>query len=42
MVEIEIDLNAIGNTDNAGATGGYSPIDWVIINPVASGVYLPD
>jgi len=42
MVEIEIDLNAIGNTDNAGATGGYSPIEWVLVNKIPSGVYLPD
>ena len=39
FVEIEIDLNAQGNTTDAGATSGYSPIKWVLQNAKTSGTY---
>ena len=39
FVEIEIDLNAQGNTTDAGATSGYSNIKWVLQNAKASGTY---
>ena len=39
LVEISIDLNAQGNTTDAGATAGYSPIKWVLQNAKTSGTY---
>ena len=39
LVEISIDLNGQGNTTDAGATAGYSPIKWVIKNAKPSGTY---
>lgn len=39
MVEISVDINALGNTTDAGATSGYSPIKWVIKNAKPSGTY---
>jgi hypothetical protein len=39
QVEIELDLNAQGNTTDAGSTAGFAPIKWVIKNAVAAGVY---
>ena len=39
FVEVEIDLNAQGNTTDAGATAGYSPIKWVLQNAKTSGTY---
>ena len=39
FVEVEIDLNAQGNTTDAGATSGYSPIKWTLQNAKASGTY---
>ena len=39
FVDITIDLNAQGNTTDAGTTGGYSNIQWEIVNAYASGTY---
>jgi hypothetical protein len=39
FVQIDIDLNAQGNTTDAGATGGYGNIKWVVQNAVTSGTY---
>jgi hypothetical protein len=39
-VTITIDLNAIGNSTDAGASGGFSPIKWVLKNAKASGTYI--
>ena len=41
-VSVSIELNAQGNTDNAGATGGYSPIAWTLLNAKPSGTYAFD
>lgn len=38
-VSVEIDLDAQGNTTDAGSTGGYGNIKWVVKNAVASGTY---
>lgn len=38
-VEIEVDVRAIANTTDAGSTGGYSNIKWVLQNAKASGTY---
>jgi hypothetical protein len=39
FVEISVDINGIGNTTDAGATSGYSPIKWVLKNAKPSGTY---
>ena len=39
FVKVTIDLNAQSNTTDAGSTGGYSPIKWVLQNAKASGTY---
>ena len=39
FVEVTIDLDGIGNTTDAGSTGGYAPIKWVLQNAKASGTY---
>jgi hypothetical protein len=39
FVEVEIDLNAQGNTTDVGATSGYSPIKWTLQNAKTSGTY---
>jgi hypothetical protein len=39
-VQISIDLNAQGNTTDAGASGGFSNIKWVLQNAKASGTYI--
>jgi len=39
FVDISIDLNAQGNTTDAGATGGFSNIKWVLQNAEVSGTY---
>ena len=39
FVKVTIDLNAQSNTTDAGSTGGYSPIKWVLKNAKASGTY---
>ncbi len=38
-VQIKVDLTGIGNTTDAGATLGFSPIKFVVQNAVASGTY---
>lgn len=38
-VEVEIDLEGMGNTTDAGSTSGYAPIKWVVKNALASGTY---
>ena len=38
-VVVDIDLNAQGNTTDAGATGGYDNIKWVVKNAVTAGTY---
>lgn len=39
FVQISVDINGLGNTTDAGATLGYSPIKWVLKNAKASGTY---
>jgi len=39
MVEVSIELTGIGNTTDAGSTGGYAPIKFVSKNAVVSGTY---
>jgi hypothetical protein len=38
-VEVTVDIMPQANTTDAGATGGYSPIKWVLKNAVTSGTY---
>lgn len=38
-VAITVDVSGIGNTTDAGATGGYAPIQWYLQNAVTSGTY---
>ena len=38
-VTIEVDVRAIANTTDAGTTGGFSNIKWVLQNAKASGTY---
>jgi len=39
FVQISVDINGQGNTTDAGATAGYSPIKWTLQNAKASGTY---
>lgn len=39
FVTVAIELNGQGNTTDAGSTGGYAPIKWVLKNAKASGTY---
>ena len=39
FVQVTIDLNGQSNTTDAGSSGGYSPIKWVLQNAKASGTY---
>lgn len=39
FVSVTIELNGQGNTTDAGASGGFSPIKWVLQNAKASGTY---
>ena len=39
FVKISVDINGQGNTTDAGATLGFSPIKWVLKNAKASGTY---
>lgn len=39
FVQVSIDLNAQSNTTDAGSSGGFSPIKWVLKNAKASGTY---
>lgn len=38
-VAISVDISGIGNTTDAGSTGGFAPIQWYLQNAVASGIY---
>jgi hypothetical protein len=38
-VSLTIDFSSIGNTTDAGATGGYAPIQWYLENAVPAGTY---
>jgi len=38
-VAVSIELSAIGNTTDAGASGGFAPIKWSLQNAVTSGTY---
>lgn len=39
FVTIAVDINGQGNTTDAGSTGGFSAIKWVLQNAKASGTY---
>lgn len=39
FVTVSIELNGQGNTTDAGASGGFAPIKWVLQNAKASGTY---
>ena len=39
FVQVSVDINGQGNTTDAGSTGGYSAIKWVLQNAKASGTY---
>lgn len=39
FVQVTIDLNAQSNTTDAGSSGGFSPIKWVLQNAKPSGTY---
>lgn len=39
FVQVSIDLNGQSTTTDAGASGGYAPIKWVLQNAKASGTY---
>lgn len=39
FVQVSIDLNGQSNTTDAGSSGGFSPIKWVLKNAKASGTY---
>jgi hypothetical protein len=39
FVQVTIDLNAQSNTTDAGTSGGFSPIKWVLKNAKTSGTY---
>lgn len=39
FVEIDVDINAMGNTTDAGSSAGYSNIKWVLQNAKPSGTY---
>jgi hypothetical protein len=38
-VTIAVDVNAIATTTDAGATGGFAPIQWYLQNALPSGTY---
>jgi hypothetical protein len=42
FVKVTVDINAQSNTSNAGASGGYSPIAWTLLNAKPSGTYAFD
>jgi hypothetical protein len=39
FVQVTVDLNGQGNTTDAGSSGGFAPIKWVLQNAKASGTY---
>lgn len=38
-VEVQVSIDSIANTTDAGSSAGYSPIKWVFQNAIASGTY---
>lgn len=40
FVKIKVSINPIANSTDAGASGGLSPIKWVLQNAKASGTYI--
>lgn len=40
FVKIKVNINGLGNTTDAGASGGFAPIKWVLQNAKASGTYI--
>jgi hypothetical protein len=40
FVKISVSINGLGNTTDAGASGGFAPIKWVLQNAKASGTYI--
>lgn len=39
FVQVTVDINAQGNTTDAGSSGGFSNVKWVLKNAKASGTY---
>jgi hypothetical protein len=39
FVEVVIDLTGIANSTDAGSTGGFAPVKWVLKNAITSGTY---
>lgn len=39
FVQVTVDINAQSNTSDAGSSGGFSPIKWVLQNAKTSGTY---
>jgi hypothetical protein len=39
FVKVTVDINAQGNTTDAGSSGGFSNIKWVLQNAKPSGTY---
>jgi hypothetical protein len=39
FVQVSVDINAQSNTTDAGSSGGFSPIKWVLQNAKPSGTY---
>jgi hypothetical protein len=40
FVKIKVNINGLGNTTDAGVSGGFAPIKWVLQNAKASGTYI--
>jgi hypothetical protein len=40
FVKISVSFNGLGNSTDAGASGGFAPIKWVLQNAKASGTYI--
>jgi hypothetical protein len=38
-VEVSVDVTGLANLTDAGSSGGFAPIKWVLQNAIASGVY---
>jgi hypothetical protein len=38
-VEVNVTVEGLGNTTDAGSTGGYAPIKWTLKNALTSGTY---
>lgn len=39
FVKVTVDINAMSTTTDAGASGGYAPIKWTLMNAKPSGTY---